>query len=107
MNDYNYKYNSAEEAVNGTIPAKYICTANGVQTLPENQYFALLVTSDRYTPHTIAIQQDTHIVGIEKTSGKNGFYVSKNYFKRKTSERGVCVIIEILPENLDKFYILD
>ncbi len=103
----NYKYKNAEEAVNGTIPAKYICTANGIQQLTENHYFALLVTDDRETPHTIAEQQDTHIVGIEKTSGVNGWYISKSYNKRRTSTRGVSVIIEIQPENLNKFYLLD
>lgn len=107
MNPYNYKYKNAEEAVNGTIPAKYICTANGHQQLAENLYFALLVTDDRQTPYTIAEQQDTHIVGVEKTSGKNGWYISKNYSKRKTSTRGVSIIIEIQPENLNKFYLLD
>lgn len=103
----NYKFKNAEEAVNGTIPAKYICTANGSQQLTKNRYFALLVTDDRETPYTIAEQQDTHIVGIEKTSGDNGWYISKDYYKRKTSTRGVSVIIEIQPENLNKFYLLD
>lgn len=107
MNPYNYKFKNVEEAVNGTIPAKYICTANGVQELAENRYFALLVTDDRATPHTIAEQQETHIVGVEKTSGANGWYISKNYFERKTSTRGVSIIIEIQPENLNKFYLLD
>ncbi len=105
----NYKYKNAEEAVNGTIPAKYICTGSNFNatSLGENQYFALLVTDDRETPYTIAEQQDTHIVGIEKSSGENGWYISKSYNKRRTSTRGVSVIIEIQPENLNKFYLLD
>ena len=36
----NYKYKNAEEAVNGTIPAKYICTANGIQQLTEKSLLA-------------------------------------------------------------------
>lgn len=107
MNPYNYKYNGAEEAVNGTIPAKYICTANGVQELDENKYFALLVTDGRYTPHTIAQEMDTHIVGVEKTSGAGGWYISKSYGKRRNSTLGISIIIEIQPENLSKFYLLD
>lgn len=101
------QYNSFKEAIESTTPAQYICFGNWNTQLRENEYFALCVTDRQRTNHTIGEENEVHIVGIEKTSGQNGWYISKKYSKRGSSARGKSVVLKIDPENLGKFCLLD
>ena len=98
-----HKYKNTEEAINATIPATFVCFGKWNTQLRENEFFALCVTDDHATPHTIAQEGDAHIVGIEKTSGGNGWYISKRYSQRANTVRGKSVVLKIDPENLSKF----
>jgi len=68
-----------------------------------------MVEAQERTPHTLAIEPYSHryLVGIEKTSGQNGYYISKGYCKRKNLLRGSTHIIKIKGSDLDKFYKLE
>lgn len=67
--------------------------------LLENEYYALMVTSTghRDSPYIRGMHQwDIPLVGVEKTSGENGWYVSKKFTKRSKSFRGITFICEVL-----------
>ena len=100
------QYNSFKEAIEATTPAQFMCMGKWNTQLRDGEYFALCVTDYQITHHTIGEETGVHIVGIEKTSGSNGWYISKKYSRRANSVRGNCVVIKIEPENLSKFYLL-
>ena len=67
--------------------------------LLENEYYALMVTETEHrdSPHIEGMHQGSiPLVGVEKTSGENGWYVSKDFKKRKRSFRGITFICEVL-----------
>jgi len=97
------QYSSFKEAIEATTPAQFMCFGNWNTQLRDGEYFALCVTDYQRTPHTIAEENGVYIVGIEKTSGGNGWYISKRYSQRANTVRGKSVVLKIDPENLSKF----
>lgn len=105
----NVKTQTYQEFIESNLPCQYVCKASRQETLQEDEYYCLIVESQERTPHTLAIEPYSHIylVGVEKTSGQNGHYISKGYFKRKNLLRGSTHIIKINSSDLDKFCKLD
>jgi len=103
------KTQTYQQFIESNLPCQYVSTANGQVTLEEDEYYCLMVEAQERTPHTLAIEPYSHryLVGIEKTSGQNGYYISKGYCKRKNLLRGSTHIIKIKGSDLDKFYKLD
>ena len=68
--------------------------------LKENEYYALVVTDNQFkdrSPYVRGVEVRTHnyLVGIEKSSGAFGWYISKDFAKRKNLSRGVTIIVEV------------
>ena len=91
---------------------KFVELAPISRELKVNEYYALMVEDDDYprnnSPHVEGIDVYTHraLVGVEKTSSKEpneGVYISKNHTKRKDSYRGSSIIVEVAPNDKDKF----
>lgn len=70
-----------------------------------------MVTDSVYkdSPHIIGVDlyDGVGLVGIEKTSGENGWYISKTYHKRDGLGRGESLIVSVSAEDLKKCCILD
>lgn len=105
----NIKTLTYKEFIESTLPCQYVSKANGQVTLEKDEYYCLMVESHERTPYTLAIEPYYHklLVGIEKTSGQNGHYISKGYNKRKNLLRGSTHIIKIKDSDIEKFCKLD
>lgn len=103
------KTQTYQQFIESNLPCQYVSTASRQQTLEKDEYYCLMVESHERTPHTLALEPHSHkyLVGIEKTSGENGHYISKGYHKRKNLLRGSTHIIKIKDSDLNKFYQLD
>ena len=81
---------------------EYVHIATRQIELEEDEYFALLVIDSNYpvnnSPHVKALSFPDYkgIVGIEKSSGENNYYISKSHYNRKASYRGDTIIVKIL-----------
>jgi hypothetical protein len=108
-----YKTTTYAALIKDTTPAKFIRKADKkhLEKLSENQYFAVMVTDSvsSDSPHIRGVEAFDHcgLVGIEKTSGETGWYISKNYAKRDGKGRGTSLIIEVKPADISKFCLLD
>lgn len=95
-----------------TTPLKFvrIATNKHLEKLNPDEYFAIMVEDNPYSknPHIKGIEATTHrgLVGIEKTSGENGYYISKNYHSRSDWRRGTTVIVECTTNFLKECRIL-
>jgi len=103
------KTQTYQQFIESNLPCQYVNPANGQITREKDEYYCLMVESHERTPHTLSIEPYYHkyLVGIEKTSGQNGHYISKSYDKRKNLLRGSTHIIKINDSDLNKFYKLD
>lgn len=99
-----------KELIESTVPCKYIAKAKEQRELLPNEYYCLMVEDSRWgteSPHVRGVTPGgKYLVGVEKTSGENGWYISKEFNKRGTAGRGSTHVIEVLPENINKFRIL-
>ncbi len=107
-----YKTTTYKQVTEETTPFLFVRIAENkhLEKLKKDEYFATMVTdyANYDSPHIKGIDIYDHngLVGIEKTSGENGFYISKDYNKRNSYHRGKTVIVSVSKENLNKCCIL-
>ena len=106
-----YKTTTYQKVTEETTPLifKRVALSKHLEQLEKDEYFAVMVedspSSD--SPYIKGIEAYYHrgLVGIEKTSGENGFYISKNYSKRDGRGRGQTLVVEV--KDLSKCCLLD
>ena len=108
-----YKTTTYKALTESTTPLKFVrvATDKHLEKLKKNEYFTVMVEDSPRSdsPHIKGIEASHHtgLVGIEKTSGENGFYIAKNYFRRDGRGRGACLIVSVDKAELPKCCILD
>lgn len=101
---------NTKQLIETTTPMAFVEIVKEPRELNELEFYALMVTdnSNRDSPYIKGYEPTTvdYLVGIEKTSGLNGWYISKNYNARKNSSRGLTVIVKVNLNELDKYTVL-
>lgn len=99
-----------KQLIESTTPMAFVEIVKEPRELNELEFYALMVTdnSNRNSPYIKGFEPTTndYLVGIEKTSGLNFGYISKNFNKRKNNSRGLTVIVKIYLHELDNYCVL-
>jgi hypothetical protein len=99
-----------ERVIADTGALEFVTFGSRNTILNEDEYFAVMVTdiSNPDSPHVKGIDVINHLplVGIEKTTRQDGsgYYISKDYSRRKTSSRGQSVVVKV--KDIDKCCLL-
>jgi len=92
------KQKTIKEFINSYEEFYFIKEVKENTKLEMNQYFILVVMDYNYpdnnSPHVKAIDAYTEkgFVGIEKSSGENNYYISKDFEKRKSYRGRTCIV---------------
>ena len=106
MKTYNVPNMTTQEFIDTKHNGIFKCVGKVTERceLKENEYYITLVTDNRWkneSPHVKAYDWFTQnwIVGIETTSGPNGYYISKDFSKRDNGYRGPTYVVEVLDKS--------